>query len=556
MVRTFRLILNHRFRTNRANTTISGNLAEKATGQVSTNEGGGWTTYTYIYAKPVIVAGTLDTWSVTGNPGETKFSGTVTGSDAVSVTVELDFTGDAQVDGVAVPGSDGNFVFYVTPGKTTVRARLVETILDNGELTRREGAWQTQTISGTLVSSPKALLALDAVGGANAAISGLKIANWQTGVSSLSVMIDVTGDGEHNLTLPSDANGKVSMAAILTAIDNNPTLAAKLHGGLIMVTAWLSGSTAHDENTVTFPIVYEANLTNTQIISCKNTQKEFAKQYVQYETTINGLTQTVETQYYDGPASNPGGSGTGVLTTFDPGLTQSDILKLENAPYIPVPTPNFSGELVAFENDPAVREAMNTVIRTYQQAIISQQAQQYAVLVAGYNADVARLQSAYEVQVARNNAEINATVDPPLDTTGISNQYNALYSNALTVKTTALAVPGLTSSQIAAIENEYEIEFIEITRDETIALANAQYDLLCGAGSAIERKNLLAGANADAQKTMLDNQAQLTKDLNDQISNLLYQQKQAQATAYAAAVNNMYAGLQAAITAWQNSGAA
>ena len=52
---------------------------------------------------------------------------------------------------------------------------------------------------------------------------------------------------------------------------------------------------------------------------------------------------------------------------------------------LPVPMPTFSGELVAFEKDPAVRNAMDAVLRAYEQGTITRQAQlnqQYAALVA------------------------------------------------------------------------------------------------------------------------------------------------------------------------------
>ncbi|MCL2624395.1 MAG: hypothetical protein FWD31_12095, partial [Planctomycetaceae bacterium] len=96
------------------------------------------------------------------------------------------------------------------------------------------------------------------------------------------------------------------------------------------------------------------------------------------------------------------------------------------------------------------------------------------------------------------------------------------------------------------------MRLLEITRDRSIAEANAKYELACGENSNFQRKTLLADANADAQKTMLDAQAGLTAGLNDAIANLLHLEKKAQTAAWQTAVNQMYSPLQAAITTWRN----
>ena len=53
---------------------------------------------------------------------------------------------------------------------------------------------------------------------------------------------------------------------------------------------------------------------------------------------------------------------------------------------------------------------MNEDIRTYEQGTITRQAllnQQYAALVADYNAGIGRLQNAYQAQLARNVLDVN-----------------------------------------------------------------------------------------------------------------------------------------------------
>jgi len=172
------------------------------------------------------------------------------------------------------------------------------------------------------------------------------------------VAFDVDHDGKSDLTLTPDANGKVSMTSLLAAIGSgNSTTLTGLAGGLIMVDAWPTGAASHTDDHVTFPIVYQKNLTQTELAAYQATQQEFARKYVEYQTAADLADQAsqsgnyaVETQYADGTSGGGTSGGTGIVSTFDTGLTQPDIMKLTTALVPDIPLPAFSGELVAVEN--------------------------------------------------------------------------------------------------------------------------------------------------------------------------------------------------------------
>ncbi len=532
---------------------------------------GGWTTYTYVYKKEAVVAGALETWSVansddTAKPGKMITGTAHAGQDAVSYSVELDYKGDGDADGIAIPGADGTFKFYVTPGKTAVRARLVETIVVGSTTARQEGAWQSVNYTGTLADAGKADLVIDITGTTTKTIAGVKVDNYKSG-SSLSLAIDVDGDGVSDTSVTVGSDGKVSMASILTAMRQS-SLASKVYSGLMMPTFWLTGTTVHTDTKVSFPVINDTGLTTAEKQGYQTKQNEFASNYAAYTSALAQVNQTsyVETQYYNGTVIDTGGTqgatnnsntnGTGSLNTLALGATQADLWKLQNGPVPTIQPPNLTGDLVDFANDPGVKDAIAAANRSYEKAVLNLQKQaqtQYNSLLATCERDLAVLKAGYDATVAQNEAKAQAMVEKEFETT---EEYKQIVAAATAQLNAALAAYNVqiagasNSAERESITYQYTLQRVGIESQRDNAIASARFAYLTRPESVLAKKAALANLNIDAKETFdLACSARETQ-FNGAVNQLDYDTNQSVTDAGTAGNTSVNNAIQAAVDYW------
>lgn len=307
-------------------------------------------------------------------------SGTITpGNEALNVVVELDYTGDERVDGIAIPGADGQFTFYVTPGKNTVRARVVETLLVDGATVRREGAWQTKTYSGTLAPStmaPELILEADS----NGNFVGLKIDGYTSG---MYVVLDLNNDGVPELSV-SPVDERITESAIFSSLENYyrdypGETPITLSGGLNQLTAWVVKNGAMQSEKIVVPLVVTTGLSTAEINLHRQLQSDHVAAYLEAREAIRRMEEAsqsggyaVETQSHHEETSE----ATDPVTSVDPGLSQMEIDLLNSLPQIP--SFNTVFEMPDFVNDITFIETVESQERSWQQRLISQKEIAYA----------------------------------------------------------------------------------------------------------------------------------------------------------------------------------
>ncbi|MBO7680792.1 MAG: hypothetical protein J6S75_14130, partial [Thermoguttaceae bacterium] len=419
---------------------------------------GTWSQFQYIYRAPA--ESILLDWDIRNTAEENVFtiSGRIlTASGIDSAALQIDCTGDEEIDGIVYANSVGEFLYTGAVDRSEIRVRIVDT-LTTGTQRLASSGWTTLTVRDFTqqanASSPQLSLQQNTSEPDTAGFD-LRVTGMIGSYSSLTVAFDIDTDGTADFTLYPSASGLISASEIADA------LAARVsYGGLFFLEARISAPAAQVSDPIYVPVLIADGLNAEELSSAQTILTGFTTAYSGSQSAQTTITQT---------GSDDSAAGLSIQTTSEPASDTSSpsvtddwkVLAVSAFPSIEVPT--IIGEIPNLSTDITLADDLSRIARQYDMNI-TEAAKTYSLAYAAmedqYNAACQYAWNIYNARYQELLARYQSLLEESWADTGedarLRSEYNQAIDDASARRAAQLAAANQTyTTTSSALYSDY-----------------------------------------------------------------------------------------------------